>query len=119
MLLQMIDSDYADKEFAARSELAYVVASCYKRVDEYPKGKFAVRACYRIAMVYMRVKKDYEKAVYWFGQQRERYDYKRLSERALAKMGGIYRAELKDYGRAVDCFEQYEREYPDGPTLWG
>ena len=37
----------------------------------------------------------------------------------MAKMGGIYRAELKDYGRAVDCFEQYEREYPDGPTLWG
>ena len=132
-LLELIDANYPGRDFPAKNELAYVVASCYKRMrdydkaiawyqrsmEEYPKGKFAVGCCYRIAMVYMAAKKDYEKAIYWFGQQRARYADKRRGERALAEMGGLYRVKLKDYGKAIECFEEYAREYPDGPTLWG
>ena len=131
-LWEAILRDYADARFEARSEIYYVLATCFNRLGEedkaieyykksmekYPKCKYSAGAAQRIAMIYMDERPDYDKAVYWFQQQRQLYPDGLASERALFYIGAVYCEKLGDYETAAGSFEQYIEEYPEGEKLW-
>jgi tetratricopeptide (TPR) repeat protein len=132
-LLEFIQSDYPEKQFASRNELPFVLATCYKQVSEwdkaieyyertlrdYPSGRYASWCPYNIAMIYNHVKVDWDKAIYWYEQQRERYPDDSYSVDALFDIGVIYLDRLGDCRRAVEVFQQYVDQYPHGMDIWG
>jgi tetratricopeptide (TPR) repeat protein len=131
-LLELIRSNYAEKDFLSKPEVPYILATCWKRIkrpneairwyekslEEYPNGKFSGSACYRIAILYMTVISDFEKATYWFGEQRRRYDFEPLGARALFKIGTIYLYDLEDWEKGIGTFENYMATYPNGEDYW-
>ena len=132
-LLESIVSSYADRDFPAKSELPYLLATCYghlgqydkaieyykRTMEEYPKSRYAPRAPYKIGWICTHITKDYNDALHWFGQQRRLYADAACSEAALSHMGTIYIHSLNDYGKGAEVFEQYIQEYHNGVDYWG
>ncbi|MHC4474458.1 MAG: tetratricopeptide repeat protein [Planctomycetota bacterium] len=132
-LLELIHSDYPDSKFPARSEVAFVLATCYKQVEEsdkaianyertlkeYPKSRYAAHCPYRLGWIYMLRKGDYDKAIYWYRQQRKLYPDASYSSLALFDMGSTYVHKLKDYAKGAEVCQEYVNEYPDGWRIWG
>ena len=132
-LWELTETDYAKYAFPSKDEVPYLLATCYKRLQEYdraieyyeqmlqryPRNKFAYRVPYRLGMIYMREKDDYETAVYWYAKQNELYDNELLGSRALRHQGSIYAHKLEDYESAKQCFEKYLADYPNGASIWG
>jgi len=132
-LLELIQTDYSHSGFPARSELPFVLATCYEHVkeydraieqykqtiEEYPKSRYAPWAPYQIGWIYAYVKKDYGKAIYWFQQQIELYPDDEYNPGTLFHMGVTYVHKLQDYEKGAEIFQRYVEEYPDRVDLWG
>jgi tetratricopeptide (TPR) repeat protein len=132
-LLELIQSDYPDRNFPARSEVPVVLATCYERVkewdkaieyyaktmEEYPTSRYASRCPYNLAWIYNHQKVDYDKAIYWYQQQRELYPEDLHNSLALFDMGCIYVHRLKDYEKGAEVCQQYVDQYPDSVGIWG
>lgn len=130
-LLELILRDYGQMEFRARSELPFVLGTCYehlqeydkaidyykKTLEQYPDSKFAAQAAYMIGWIYAYGKKDYENGIYWYKRQRQLYPGARCSELALYRIEHMYTYKLRDYQAATEACEQYLQEYPEGQDL--
>ena len=127
-LLELIESDYAESEFPAKSDLAYVLATCYGRVDEFDKAiayykktieeypysnsRYASWAAYDMGWIYAHIKKDYGRAIEWFRRQLELYPDDEYNPGTLFHMGVVYVHELEDYESGAEIFKQYVEKYP-------
>ena len=132
-LWELIESQYTSLDFASKDEVPYLLATCYERsgdynraieyyeqmLERYPHNKFACRVPYRLGMIYMRGKTDYQAAIYWFDKQNRLYDNELLGSRALRHQAHIYSYKLKDYENAKACYERYVTDYPNGESIWG
>jgi tetratricopeptide (TPR) repeat protein len=132
-LLELILSDYPGGEFPSKSEVPYVLATCYKHVkdydkaieyykktiEEYPHSKYAPWAPNRIGWIYAQEKKDYDNAIYWFQQQIELYPDDEYNPGTLFHMGTVYVHKLQDYEMGAEVCQQYVDEYPEGLHIWG
>jgi len=130
-LLELIDSNYGDLDFPAKSELPYVLATCYNRlgredeaiewykksIEQYPRSRYAPRAAYRIGVIYAQEKKENENAIYWFEKQMELYPGQ--SEKALHFIQVIYVHRLGDWVKGAEACQQYMERYPDGRQVCG
>ena len=87
-------------------------------VEEYPESRFSLRAPYSIGLLYLRQKKDYEQAAYWFEQQLELYPDSAFRQTALDHLASCYLGHLKDYVKAAAAYEEYIANYPDDVCVW-
>ncbi len=91
----------------------------YKQtLEEFPNAPYAYRAAYKIASIYKYERIDFDKAIYWFEQQRQLYDNELISSRSLSEIGEIYICHLKDYKTGLSLCRQYLDEYPNSRTIW-
>jgi len=130
--LELIQTEYADRDFPARREVPFVLATCWrelndyenaigyyeKAIREYPTARHSELAPYLIGTLYMDVKKDYEQALYWFEQQRELYPDSDVDRSALYFTGELYLLRICDYVKAAGAFEEYIAKYPQGIDVW-
>ncbi|HUT30344.1 MAG TPA: tetratricopeptide repeat protein [Sedimentisphaerales bacterium] len=131
-LMELILSSYQDREYPGKGELPFILALCQRKmgrydeaiknlrvcVEEYPESRFSLQAPYSIGLLYLRQKKDYEQAAYWFEQQLERYPNNGFSEKALHHLAWCYLGHLKDYVKAAQAYEEYIANYPDDVCVW-
>jgi len=131
-LLELIRSDYPELDFPDKEQAPFVLATCYRRVEdynnaiayyeaaveEYPKGKFAERAPYWVGVLYRDKLKDYSNALEWFGKEVEFYPESGFAKWSISGMGMIYFMELGDYSKAAEYFEDYIAKYPKGGDVW-
>lgn len=114
-------------ESSVIEEILYFLAVCYEKLEnepnaithytklfeQYPNGRYAYRAPYSLALIYRR-QKHYDKAIYWFQQQRRLYLIEPYRERSLYCEGLVYLYKLKDYEKAAEIFQEYINTYPTG-----
>jgi TolA-binding protein len=131
-LLELIERCYPSREFAAKSEVPFVLATCCrelndyenaigyyeKAIREYPTARHSELAPYLIGTLYMDVKKEYEQALYWFEQQRQLYPDSDVDRSALYFTGELYLLRSCDYVKAAEAFEEYIASYPRGIDVW-
>jgi TolA-binding protein len=125
-LLELIERDYADRDFPTRDEIPYILGTCYEKLEKYqratehylrvvrefPESKYAHRAPYRLGIQYRR-RGDYAASIYWFDQQSKLYSDGSLSERALFFKGIVYLFNMKEYEKAADVFDEYLELYAE------
>ncbi|MHC4648017.1 MAG: tetratricopeptide repeat protein, partial [Planctomycetota bacterium] len=131
-LLELIDGNYPRRVFPSKSELPFILATCYEKleiydeainnyrrsVEQYAKCRFSRMAPYAIGRICMSHKKEYGQALYWFERQRELYPDCMKARSALYFMGTTYLVHLQDYAKAAGAFEGYIAEYPAGTDIW-
>jgi tetratricopeptide (TPR) repeat protein len=131
-LLELIDSNYPDHDFPAKPEMLFVLATCYKHLeqsdkalatyerslDEYPQGKYASWCPYQIGWIYTHNKEEYDKAVEWFAKQHELYPESIYDGPALHKAQWIYVHKLEDYAKGAQVCQQYIDHHPDEIDFW-
>ena len=123
-LWELVLSEYPESYLT--SEIPYLLATCYNRIDNYekaiqyykkvveryPDSRYGWRAPYRLGIMYRRLK-DYDQSVYWFEQQRNLYSNESTSQQALFWQGNIFLFDMKDYQKAVEKFQEYIELYPE------
>ncbi|HUT30245.1 MAG TPA: tetratricopeptide repeat protein [Sedimentisphaerales bacterium] len=131
-VMELVLSGYQGREYPGKGELPFMLALCQRKVgryddaiknlrvcvEQYPESRFSLQAPYSIGLLYLRQKKDYEQAAYWFEQQLERYPNSGFSEKALHHLGWCYLGHLKDYVRAAEVYEEYIANYPNDVCVW-
>ena len=131
-VMELILSSYQEREYPGKGELPFILAVCQKKmgrydeaienyrvcVEEYPESRFSLRAPYSIGLLYLRQKKDYEQAAYWFEQQLELYPDSAFRQTALDHLASCYLGHLKDYVKAAAAYEEYIANYPDDVCVW-
>ncbi|MHC4619704.1 MAG: tetratricopeptide repeat protein [Planctomycetota bacterium] len=130
-LIELIRSKYPDKDFPAKSESPFILATCYRKlanydkaieyyqrtIEEYPAGRYSPWVPYSIGEIYMNAKKDYAQAVQWFEKQQELYPDSDHDKWAIFSAAECY-FRLADYPNAADAFHRYIADYPKGLDLW-
>ncbi len=83
-----------------------------KLVRQFPKGKYADEAQYKIAWIYYNEDKDFKKAVAAHEKLVKNYPDSRFAERSRFMIGYIYANDLRDYDKARTAYEDFLNHYP-------
>jgi len=130
-LLELVLNDYPDSQFKFKSETPYLLALCYKKLEnpekaiEYfklmletaPGDRVAQQIPYKLGVLY-REKGEPLEALYWFDEQKLRYSNELYSERASLQKAAVYYYGLKDYEKGAQVYQQYIRDYPVRKRAW-
>ena len=129
-LWKLVESGYQNSEFPNKKEVAYMLATCYHRledynkaisyyrkaIEEYPTCQYAYRIAYELGVACRR-NEQYDRAAYWFKRQRELSDNELYGDRALFCEGLVYLFKLRDYEKAAVVFQKYSDSYPAGESI--
>lgn len=81
-------------------------------VRDFPDGKFAPEAQYKIGWIYYNEDKDFKKAVQAHEKLVQKYPTSRFAEQSRFMIGYIYANDLKDYDRARKAYEDFLNNHP-------
>lgn len=120
LALAAIEHTKDPKDFYHAGSSAFVVAKCARKLEDlatqikycllimekYPKSLYAYRVPNELGALYRR-EKNFERAVYWYKQQRKLYDDRLMASRSTFDLGVTYARMIKDDAKAVEVFENY------------